>query len=123
MRFGVMVSLLSLLLLPAARADEVETSTGVICNTQKQIERFVALNDDDPQTAVSAVNAEEHDETACAVASLAFIRGRKAATTRTRSATFEIIPILVVGVVTAHGVRSVTPAVYFSLFKVEERAA
>jgi hypothetical protein len=123
MKFSVMVGFLSLLLLAPARADEIETSTGVICNTQRQIERFVALNDADPQSAIRAVNAEEQNPTACAVASLAFVRGGRPVTVRKKDATFQIVPILVVGVVTPDGVRGVVPAVYFSLFKVEERSA
>jgi hypothetical protein len=123
MKFSVMVGFLSLLLFAPAQADEIETSTGVICNTQRQIERFVALNDADPQSAIRAVNAEEQDPTACAVASLAFVRGGRPVTVRKKDATFQIVPILVVGVVTPDGVRGVVPAVYFSLFKVEERSA
>jgi hypothetical protein len=123
MKFSVMVGFLSLLLFAPAHADEIETSTGVICNTQRQIERFVALNDADPQSAIRAVNAEEQDPTACAVASLAFVRGGSPVTVRKKDATFQIVPILVVGVVTPEGVRGVVPAVYFSLFKVEERSA
>jgi hypothetical protein len=123
MKYGLLVGFLSLLLVAPTRADEVETSTGVICNTQKQMERFVVLNDADPQGAIRAVNAEEHDPTACAVASLAFVRGGNPVTVRKRDATFQIVPILVVGVVTPDGVRGIIPAVYFSLFKVEERSA
>jgi hypothetical protein len=123
MKYGVMVGFLSLLLLAPANADEVEVSTGVICNTQKQMERFIALNDADPHSAIRAINAEEHDATACAVASLAFVRGSHAATVRKDDATFQIVPILVVGVVTPEGVRAIAPAVYFSLFRVDERSA
>jgi hypothetical protein len=123
MKFGLLVGFLSLLLVLPARADEVETSIGVICNTQKQMERFVMLNDADPQSAIRAVNAEENDPKACAVASLAFVRGGNPITVRKRDATFQIVPILVVGVITPRGVRSIEPAIYFSLFRVEERAA
>jgi hypothetical protein len=123
MKFGLMIGCLSLLLFAPARADEIETSTGVICNTQRQIERFVALNDADPRSAIRAVNAEEQDPSACAVASLAFVRGGSPVTVKKKDATFQIVPILVVGVVTPEGVRGVVPAVYFSLFKVEERPA
>jgi hypothetical protein len=123
MKPGVMVGFLSLLLLAPAHADEVETSTGVICNTQKQMERFVDLNEADPQSAIRAVNAEANDPTACAVASLAFVRGNHSVSVRKNDATFQIVPILVVGVVTPDGVRGIAPAVYFSLFRVEERSA
>jgi len=123
MKFGLTFGFLSLLLLAPVHADEVEISTGVICNTQKQMERFVALNDADPRSAIRAVNTEENDPTACAVASLAFVRGGNPVTVRWKDATFQIVPILVVGIVTRDGVRGVAPAVYFSLFKVEERMA
>ena len=123
MKFGLTFGFLFVLLFAPARADEVETSTGVICNTRKQMERFVALNEADPESAIRAVNAEEHDPTACAVASLAFVRGGNPVTVRRKDATFQIVPILVVGIVTRDGVRGVVPAVYFSLFKVDERMA
>ena len=123
MKFGSMVGFLSLLLLAPARAGEVEISTGVICNTRQQMERFVALNDADPQSAVRAVNAEVRDPAACAVASLAFMRGGNAVTVRRKDATFQIVPILVVGIVTSDGIRAIVPAVYFSLFRVDERMA
>jgi hypothetical protein len=123
MKFGLLVGFLSLLLIAPTPAEEIETSTGVICNTQKQMERFVTLNDADPHSAIRAVNAEEHDPTACAVASLAFVRGGNPVTVRKRDATFQIVPILVVGVITRDGVRGIVPAVYFSLFRVEERSA
>ena len=123
MKYGLVVGLLSQLLLVPAHADEVEVATGVICNTQKQIERFVALNDADTRTTIQAINAEEQDPTACAVASLAYVRGSKAASIRKNDTTYQIVPILVVGVVTPEGVRGIAPAVYFSLFRVEERIA
>ena len=112
-----------LLLSCPANAEEVEVSTGVVCNTQKQIERFIALNDADPLTAVRAVNDEKSDRTACAVASLAFVRGRDAITVRTRNVAFQIVEVLVVGVVTADEVQPIVPSVQFALFKIDERMA
>jgi hypothetical protein len=106
-----------------AGAADVETSTGVVCTTQRQVERFVALNDADPLTAIRAVNAEESDPAACAAASLAFLRGDRRAVVRKNGAAFQIVEILVVGKVTAHGVHPVRPAIYFSLFKIDERQA
>jgi hypothetical protein len=117
-----MVAFLGVLVSVPARGGEVEASTGVICHTQRQMERFVALNDADPQSAIAAVNAEENGK-ACSVASLAFRRGRIATTVRSKSAAFQIVDILVVGVVTERGVDAVGPAVYFALFRIEERVA
>jgi hypothetical protein len=58
------IALLSLLLCFAARAQKIEVSTGVFCDTQKQVERLVALFDGNAEKAMTAVNAEENDPTA-----------------------------------------------------------
>jgi len=117
-----------LLLLPAvilfgvpAQAQEVELGSGLICDTQNQVERFVALYNGDAQAAAEAVNAEMHDPTACGFANMAFVRGRQLAIARNKDRTFDIVQILVVGVANeAGGVQTVTPAAFYSLFPVEE---
>jgi hypothetical protein len=117
-----------MLLLPAlilfavpAQAQEVELGPGLVCDTQTQVERFVALFNGDALAAVNAVNAEMHDPTACGLANMAFVRGPQLATARNKDTTFDIVQILVVGVANeAGGVQSVTPAVFYSLFPVEE---
>ena len=48
------------------------------------------------------------------------MRGPKLATTRSKDTTFEIVRILVLGVVTEEGVQTMTPAPYFSVFAVDE---
>jgi hypothetical protein len=68
------------------------------------------------------VNANEHDPKACGLATVAFVRGAKLATARSKDATFAIVRILVVGVRTASGFQSIVPAAYVSLFEVEEYA-
>jgi hypothetical protein len=72
--------------------------------------------------ALRAVNAEEHDAHACAVVTVAFLRGPEFATVRSKEATFQIIRILVVGLGTPEGFQSVAPVAYVSLFKVDEYA-
>lgn len=121
MKAALKLVLLSVFLLGPARANEIEIGTGVICNTQRQVQKFLAFNEADPQTAVRAVNDEERDPAACGVASLAFVRGHSAITVRTKDATFQITNILVVGLVTDDGVRSVAPSVQFYPFKIDER--
>jgi hypothetical protein len=124
MKIGLKLAVLLLLSCPASATEtEVEVATGVVCNTQKEIERLVALNDDNPLSAIKAVNNEEHDPTACAMASFAFVRGRDAITVRTRNGAFQITKILVVGVVTEDTVQSIVPAIQFSLLKIDERIA
>jgi hypothetical protein len=116
--------LLLLLGFPAqARDIEVEIGTGLICDTQEQVERFVALYDGDPQGTVDSVNVAEHDPSACAVSAMAYVRGPQLATARNKDATFQIVPILVLGVVTEAGVKSVPPIRFFSVFQVDELGA
>jgi hypothetical protein len=120
----------ALLLLPSvlflgipAQAEQVEIELGpsLVCKTEKQVERFIALYDGDVSAAMHAVNAETHDQTACGVANTAYIRGQQLATARNKDRTFSIVQILVVGVADDEGgVESVTPAVLYSLFPVEE---
>jgi hypothetical protein len=123
MSYIIHVTLLSVLLCFSARAQNVEVGTGIVCDTQKQMERFVALFHDDAEAAAKAVNAEENDPNACVVGTIAFVRGPDIATARTRNATFQIVRVLVVGIFTAAGFRATVPAAFFSAEKVEERAA
>ena len=114
---------LLLLLGAPAQAQEVEVGTSLVCDTQEQVERFVALYDGDAQSTANSVNAAEHDPTACAVSTMAYVRGRQLATARNKDTTFQIVPIVVLGVVTEAGVQSVTPARFFSVFEIEELPA
>ena len=54
--------------------QSVELGVGLICNSEAQVERYLALNIDDeaPDKAIKAVNAEANDPNACALASIAF---------------------------------------------------
>ena len=123
MKFALVFACLCLLVVGPARSAEIETSTGVVCNALSQVERFVALNNADPQAAVRAVNAEANDPAACRVASIAFVRGEEAVTVRKDAVAFQIVRIRVVGLVTATGLRAVPPAYCFALFRIEERIA
>jgi hypothetical protein len=118
----ILASLFALLLGPA-HGREIEVGLGLVCNTAKQVEEFVAFSDADPRTAIGNTNDEEHDPTACAVVNIAFIRGHHTATVRTRRETFQIADILVIGIVVDDAIQYVTPAIQFSLFKVNEREA
>jgi hypothetical protein len=121
---------LALLILPSffllelpARADEIHIGTGPVCDTRQQAERFVTLYDGDAQTTASAVNAEEHNPTACAIVTMVYVPGTPLATTRNKDVTFQIVQVLVVGIVTAEGVQAVEPAHVFSVLEIEERDA
>ena len=111
------------LLASVATAQEVSIGTGPVCDTQKQVERLVALLERGPEAAVSAVNAEEKDPTACVVVTVAFVEGPRLGTARNGSASYKVFKILVLGLYTPTGVLPTAPAAYFSIFKIEERGA
>jgi hypothetical protein len=123
MSYTLRITLLSLLLCFPARAQEIEVGTGIFCDTQQQVERFVALFDGNARAAMNAVNAEENDPTACVGGTIAFIRGPEIATARTKNGTFHIVRVLVVGILTEAGFRAAVPAAFFSVEKVDEREA
>jgi hypothetical protein len=72
---------------------------------------------------MTAVNAEENDPTACIGGTIAFIRGPEITTARTRNGTFNIVRVLVVGVLTEAGFRTAVPTAFFSFERVDERIA
>ena len=117
------VPLLSLLMCFPAQAQNIEVGTGIFCDTQKQVERFVALFDGNEENAMKAVNVEENDPTACVAGTIAFIRGPEIATARTWNMTFHIVQVTVIGVLTEAGLKSVGPAATYSIESAEERTA
>jgi hypothetical protein len=122
MKLALHIALVVLALGHSARADEIQYGTGVICDTLEQAQRVARLADDDTEAAVTRVNSEVHNPTACAIASVAYVRGAEMTTARSKAATFQIVEVLVVGVRTRMGYRSAHPATYFTLFRIDERA-
>jgi hypothetical protein len=70
-RTGLLVLPLLLALGFPAQAQEVEVASGPICDTQEQVEQFVALYDGDAQSTAEKVNAAEHNPTACVISGMA----------------------------------------------------
>jgi hypothetical protein len=106
----------------SAHAMDYEMGTSLICDTQTQVERFVALFSGDTQAAIDAVNAEEQNPSACALVDVAYLRGAEIGIARSGDSAFAIVRILVVGIDTAAGIQAVRPSAYFSLFAVKEYA-
>jgi hypothetical protein len=123
MRVGARIALFLLFLTSSAGAQEVELGTGLICDTRHQVERVVSLMDSNADTAINVVNAEEKDPMACAVVTVAFFRGNEQVTVRNRSGSYQIVKILVVGVVTDNGLQAAKPQAFYTLFAVEEAEA
>ena len=105
------------------KALDTEYDRGVICETQEQAERLAMLLDDNEDTAIATLNAEERDPSACAVETVAFVRGASLATARSKVDTFAVVEILVVGVDRGSGLQSIAPGAYFMLIKIDERNA
>jgi len=114
------LALLSLITFGPAHAQEYEHGTALLCDTQRQVERYVELFNGKEQSAINTVNEEEQNTTACVFETVAFMRGRELGTARNKESAFQIVRILVVGVETPSGLRSTRPSAYFSAFKVLE---
>ena len=117
------VAWLSLLTCMPAQAQNIEIGSGIFCDTQKHVERFVALFDGNAEAAINAVNLEEKHAGACVGGTIAFIRGPEIATARTWNMTFHIVQVTVVGVLTEAGLQSAGPAATYSIESAEERTA
>jgi plastocyanin len=105
-----------------SKALDTEYDTGVICDTQNQAVRLAMLLGGNERTAIATVNAEEGDPGACAVETVAFVRGASLATARSRVDTFAVVEILVVGADLGNGFQSIAPGAHFMLVKIDERS-
>jgi len=123
MKIALHLALLLLAFTFPARAHDIEYDTGAICDTRTQAARLAMLLDGNEHTAIAMVNAEEGNPNACAVETVAFVRGGTLATARSKAEAFEVVEILVVGVDPGGGFRSIAPNVYFMLVKIDERDA
>jgi hypothetical protein len=103
--------------------DKIQVGTALVCDTQQQVERFAAVYAGDAATAVSTVNSEERDPSACGMASMAYVVSPPLVTARGKGATFQIVKIIVVGIITENGIQPVRPARFFSALEVDERMA
>ncbi len=120
MKSALRIALLSLAIGLPAQANEVERGALMICDTQKQVERLGELSDKTPQAALSAVNTEANDPTACAAVDALYVQGKVLGTVRSKSHTFQVVPVIVVGINTPGGLRPVDSAVFFTLIRVRE---
>jgi hypothetical protein len=118
MRLALHLALLSLLICGPARAQEYELGTALLCDTQRHVERYVALFDGKEQSTIDAVNTGDEELAACMLETVSFIRGPELGTVRNKQSAFQIVRILVVGIETPTGIRPVRPSAYFSAFEV-----
>src|SRR5215470_16960269 len=105
-----------------AHAYENENGAVMICDTQKQVERYVQIFDGNARAAISAINTEENDPNACTLTDISYVRGPEVGIARSSSHAFQIVPIVVVGVNTSNGFAPVTPALFFTPIQIKELA-
>src|SRR5688572_22198036 len=109
------VLLFSLFLVTPAAAQQqpdanpqVQVATTVICDTQKQMERFVALFDGDYASAMNKVNAEENNPTACIGATMAYVQGNELSKAKSHTqGTYNIVRVLVLAITTPMGFQPI----------------
>jgi len=122
MKAALILATLSLRIFVPAYAYETTTGAVMICDTQKQVERYVQLFDGDPQVAIHTVNTEENNPNACALVDVSYVEGPEVGMARSISYAFRIVPIAVVGVNTSRGYGPVKPALFFMPIKIDELA-
>jgi hypothetical protein len=99
---------------------EVETGDVLVCDTQEQVERYIAFYGGDQDAAIRSVNSDPDGPHRCGVVSAAFVRGPRIDAASHGDMAFTIVPILVLGFESPQGFRAVDPALYFSAFGVTE---
>jgi hypothetical protein len=82
MKIALHLALLFLSFTFPVSAHDIEYDTGAICDTRNQAARLAMLLDGNEHTAIAMVNAEEGNPNACAVETVAFVRGGILATAR-----------------------------------------
>ena len=103
-------------------AVKVQIASALVCDTQQQVERFVALFDGNVENALKAVNSEQSTPHACDVATIAYVMGPEVSTARSNGNTFRVVRVLGLGVVTPSGiVKASVPTAFYSAALVEEQ--
>jgi hypothetical protein len=79
----------------AAVAPEVQAGKGLICDTQEQVEQFIALTrtEADLSAAIEAVNTAVGSPQACGLAKIHFVGEEEVR----QMGTFKIVRVLIVG--------------------------
>jgi hypothetical protein len=121
MKTALTIAMLSLLA-TSAHAYDVETGSIMLCDTQKQIERYVQIFDGNQDDAIQAVNTEESNPTACAMTNVAYVQGETVGVARTASDGYKVVQIAVVAVNAGPSYQLIKPSVFYTLVKLKERA-
>jgi len=88
----------------------------LVCDTQEQVQRFVALFTGDVGAALHAVNSEQGSPTACDVATIAYVPGDETVDAKGPCGDFRVVRMLLIGVLTdEHAFVFTVPTPVFSM--------
>lgn len=99
------------------REPALEVGVGLICNSESQVERYLALHiaDRSPDAAVKLVNEEVKDPNACTLASIAFLRGSQGKQVSAPGGVMKITEVTIVATQTTEGNwEPIVPIVQFT---------
>jgi hypothetical protein len=103
-----------------ALAQETVRGSLFVCDTRQQAERLGEVFTGKAPEALLVVNTEAKNPVACVAVNAAFMPGRTLNTVRSKTHTFHVIPVIVLGVNTPAGLRPVAPKVFFTIRAVKE---
>jgi hypothetical protein len=117
------LALLILLSLPAQAYDvefDVDVETRLVCDTQKQVERFVEIYKGDVEAAVHSVNAEYEGPPVCDMVTVAYVPLDEVSVVEGPQGKFRVLQIILMGVFTDEGFSFTVPTTYFTMLPVEQ---
>lgn len=79
-----------------AHAHEINVGTGIVCDQQEQVAKYLTLTQGGNPHALQVVNTAAQS-TACILAMVAFYRGEPVASLKAEHGRLDIVEILVVG--------------------------
>lgn len=98
-------------------------SSGLICDTREQAERFVLVLRDNVEKALGTVNTEAGIPDACMVATYGFVPGQTVSEVERDGRIVNVIEVRVLAVATAGGVQLIEPKIYYSIVPTGDRLA
>lgn len=98
-------------------------SSGLICDTREQAERFVQVLRDNIEKALVTVNAEAGTPDACVVATYGFVPGQTVSEVERNGAIVDVIEVQVLAVAVNGGVQMIEPKIYYSIVPTSDRIA
>jgi hypothetical protein len=105
--------------------SSTEIGTGIVCDSARQIERYVALKAEGarPEQAIQLVNAEAKSPHACGVVVAAFIPGAEVGSLPVTGGILRVMEITIVAAATGAGWSSVPATTQYTAVFVRSQEA